>query len=633
MSEPILFNGVATIRAAQAGAKVPTFSITPAYNGGPLFTSRYPQGIIVDLSGLTVNDQAITATINHDDERLVGHVASVKNDGRSVSLAGIISAAGAAADELIESSKRGFPWHASVEARPLETPEYIGEGEAVTVNGQTFSGPVLVARRAELYGVSFVARGADEKTNVAIAAQQKKQGVRAMEKITFEKWCEAIGVTADDWAGNPDLETRLRAKYDEAVGVTDTQQNEEQAQVTASEMRELRAEIKAAEARRELDVLRASRPLGPSIMASAGNLGHEAYECALMRHIGQRRLSERIYAEQTLDAADKIHASHVLDIFRGLIDFRGSRDDLIKAAFGGPSTADIPNLLSAVANKTLLDQYNSFPSAARMVATVLAANDFKTHLGLRLTGDATFKQLPGAGEIKHASLGEQTFTYKVDTFARMCNIDRRDIINDDLGSFAQLPTILGRGAAVAVEQAFWTLVLSNPGSFFHDDNANLIDDVLDSAGLGVGVEKLLKMVDANGDPVNAIPRFLVVPPELKKAADELFRSTTVNTGGGSAATQVPSANSFFGLYQPVVSPYLSNANYAGNSATGWFLFCDPSNIPAFALSYLQGQEAPTVEQVELPANQLGICFRGFLDFGVAAMDSRGAVKSSGDAGA
>ena len=96
-------------------------------------------------------------------------------------------------------------------------------------------------------------------------------------------------------------------------------------------------------------------------------------------------------------------------------------------------------------------------------------------------------------------------------------------------------------------------------------------------------------------------------------------------------SQVPNANTFFGLYQPVVTPYLSNASYTGYSATGWYLFGDPRNVAAFAIAYLGGRESPVVESVELPANKLGIGFRGYLDFGVCQVDYRGAIKSSGDA--
>jgi hypothetical protein len=69
-----------------------------------------------------------------------------------------------------------------------------------------------------------VPRGADDQTIVSIAAsaaRHHQQGDLSMPsikaQITFEEWIEAIGVTADDLAANPELEKRLRGKYDEAM--------------------------------------------------------------------------------------------------------------------------------------------------------------------------------------------------------------------------------------------------------------------------------------------------------------------------------------------------------------------------------------------------------------------------------
>ncbi len=200
--------------------------------------------------------------------------------------------------------------------------------------------------------------------------------------------------------------------------------------------------------------------------------------------------------------------------------------------------------------------------------------------------------------------------------------------SDLLGKFDEVPRLLGRGAAVKLEQLFWMLVLANTGSFFHGDNNNLIDDPLDLVGLGSAVEALRKLVDTRGDPISITPKYLACPPELEAVADQLFASTNVVYGGDVA---VPDSNSYKGKYQPQVSPYLSNSNYPGYSATGWYLFGDPGDVAAFGIAYLNGQETPTIEQADADFNTLGIQFRGYLDFGVCQIDAAGAVKSTGDA--
>ena len=49
------------------------------------------------------------------------------------------------------------------------------------------------------------------------------------------------------------------------------------------------------------------------------------------------------------------------------------------------------------------------------------------------------------------------------------------------------------------------------------------------------------------------------------------------------------------------------------------------------VSFLNGVDAPTVEQVSLPANRMGMGWRGYIDFGVSLADPRAVYKSKGAA--
>jgi hypothetical protein len=205
-------------------------------------------------------------------------------------------------------------------------------------------------------------------------------------------------------------------------------------------------------------------------------------------------------------------------------------------------------------------------------------------------------------------------------------------VNDDLGAFAEMPQIIARGAGLKIESVFWTLVLANTGSFFAEANGNSLTDALDIDGLGAAVALMRALTDADGEPILAEPKYLVVPPSLEATADALFASTNIVIAGtGAAVTTQPAGSPYAGKYMPMVSPYLSNANYSGNSETGWYLFANPSAVAAFGVAYLNGQESPVVEQQDAPFDQLGVQFRGYIDFGVCQLDTQGAVFSSGDA--
>jgi hypothetical protein len=215
----------------------------------------------------------------------------------------------------------------------------------------------------------------------------------------------------------------------------------------------------------------------------------------------------------------------------------------------------------------------------------------------------------------------------------MYQITRQDIINDDLGAFADLPQMIARGCALKIEDVAWTLVLANTGSFFSSGNSNYISgasSALSSTSLGTAVKTMRQQADANGDPILVEPKTLVVPPSLEKTADELFVSTNLVAAGNTDLLQ-PGGNVYGGKYRPLVVPHLENSNYTGYSSTAWYLFGDPSDVAAFGLAFLNGQQGPTLESAEAEFNTLGMAFRGFCDFGTCQVDSAGAVMSKGAA--
>ena len=165
---------------------MPKFSIE-AYNGGKLSLKGIPLPVIVDLGGMEYAD-SIVANLDHDDKRRVGHVTEKSNDGRKLTLDGIVSAATSDATEVVQSAARDFPWQASIEAKILGSLEEIKAGKPVRVNGQDFHGPVYVARKTQLFGVALLTRGADSTTSVTIAATATE---KEMMNAELKTWIEA----------------------------------------------------------------------------------------------------------------------------------------------------------------------------------------------------------------------------------------------------------------------------------------------------------------------------------------------------------------------------------------------------------------------------------------------------------
>ena len=62
-------------------------------------------------------------------------------------------------------------------------------------------------------------------------------------------------------------------------------------------------------------------------------------------------------------------------------------------------------------------------------------------------------------------MGNETYTNKADTYGLMLSIDRRDIINDDLGAITTVPRKLGRGSGLKINDVFWATFLNNAAFF------------------------------------------------------------------------------------------------------------------------------------------------------------------------
>jgi hypothetical protein len=676
---------IAAADAAAEPAKPKRFSMT-AYTGGPMQVSSYGPPVVIDLAGLTAK-APIPILRDHDLGRVAGHADEVQVEGAALKLAGLVSGAGPDAREIVDSAANGFPWKASVGVRPDKL-EFVGEGISTKVNGKTLTGPLYVARKSTLREVSIVAIGADPKAKTTVAASDTYHHEES--NMNFEQWIEAMGLSMEDLRDDQvaklqakyDVELKA-AETDpdrdatapkvqpphfdvDAIGLAYAQHEagieavaveyaervdpvEHRKFVAAARKAAIQAKAKAltdqwaaprleaeyikAAATFEADLMVAERPKGPAIHASSRDAEPKVIEAALRMGCmsPEKKLLEE-YGDQVLEAAyplrriglkETIHLVCAMD-GRPAPAIGSGQSELIRAAF---STASVATLLSNVANKTMIESYKAVNSVARLVARKLTANDFKTHTGVKLTGDFKMKEVGPDGMLKHATAADSSFTYRVATYGRMFGLTRQIMQNDDVGAFAEIPRMIGRGAALALEEAFWTLVLANTGSYFHSNNANLITAVLGSAGLGTASQTLEDQTDEDGNPVLIMGRYLVVPTALRVTATELNVSQKVV---GPSTSKTPDANIWQGRYEPAVTPYLGNTSFhASASSTAWYLFADPADVAAFGIGYLNGVETPVVEDAPLAGDFLGQAWRGYLDFGVCQVDKRGAVKSTG----
>jgi len=307
--------------------------------------------------------------------------------------------------------------------------------------------------------------------------------------------------------------------------------------------------------------------------------------------------------------------------------FRNSREAL-RFAFGrdiqaGLSAVDLGGILSNVANKFLLEGFFSVERAWRNVCAVRNVPDFKTVTSYRLVGRDQYEQVAPGGELKHGTLGNESFTNKADTYGLLLSIDRRDIINDDLGAITLVPRKLGRGSGLKINDVFWKAFMDN-AAFFTAGNKNYLtgaDTVLSIDGLSKAEKAFMDQVDSDGKPIGIMPQVMLVPTALSAMATQLFKSVEIRDT--TANTKYPVANPHQGKFRAEISRYLSNSSYTGNSEKAWYLLADPTDLPVIEVAFLNGQESPTIETAEADFNVLGVQMRGYHDFGVNLQDQSG----------
>ena len=668
--DEVLLTGMMTItaddiKAAADGKKKTCATRMDLYNGGVL--RQWFGRVVVDIAGMRLREPQVRIMADHYHP--VGFATQIDSGSGRVKIAGEIirDPDDTLAMQIINKAAAGFIWEASIGARMLRV-EMLSEDETAVVNGQEVVGPLRIARESELMEGSVVVFGEDSQgTAVDIAArrQNQKEPIMAKENKTDDKGDGTIEANAQ----SPAL-TQVAASAPVAPAPVDpVKEAVEAIRIAAAAEMDRISTIQAIEtvdeetkkiqaqaikegwnaSKAELHLLRAIRTAPAIVPSRDANVTSDVIEASIRMHCGNERsdIIEGGYNEETLDRAHKFRITGIKSMIEAhchqhglpVPNLRASQDEWVKAAFGFSATS-VTTLLSNVANKVSLGAFNMVPSAAVQVARKLTANDFKTHTGVRLTGKRQFEEVGPGGELKSGAYADDSYTYLCKTYGRILGLTRQMFINDDLGAFLETGRLLGEGAFLARESVFWTFFLTNPNTsdgkaIFHADHNNLDTSTagVDDAGYSLATIAMQEQTEssgtvdgADGAPIMVVPDRVLVPPALSKAAMKMYVSNNLiaYNADDTTTTLQADANVDKGMYRPVMSPYLAASN--GGDDADWYMFAQ--NIDAFGISYLNGQEAPVIEEAVMSAEYLGQAMRGFFDFGVNTIDYQGAQKMS-----
>lgn len=671
-SAPVEFEAAAPDKDGER--KLPRFKML-AYNGGSMQTSFSRNPVVVDLNGLKIPSQSLPIRLQHDADKGVGHTDSIEVSGGKVRATGVISRATESAREVVESSRNEFPWQASI-GMSVDKYEYLQEGKKAKVNGRSISGPAVIILEGMLNEISFVDLGADRNTSARVAANARGVERKEVGNMNFGEWLTAKGF---DPASLTDeqrdaLQAAFEAEQDKAAKEAEKPvakpveaPQQVKAAVVVDELQAAR-EAQAAETERiaairnacegkhfeieakairenwnlekvQLEVLRAERPSIPNLIIAEKPMASGAVVEAAIAKVGRLADRESQFSEKDLEASDKLfrHGIGLQEIFllaawaSGFADRRLSRGNMREALHAAFSSLSLPGILANTANKFLLEGFMAVESVWRDICAIRSVADFKTVTRYRLNGAMQYIKVGPDGELKHGTLGEESYTNKADTYGIIFGVTRTDIINDDLGALTEIPRRIGRGGALKINDVFWTAFLDN-SAFFKSGYNNYAS----GAGTALGIDSLTAadllfrdQVDADSKPLGVAPAILLVPNALFITARQLMVSTELRNT--TASTKYPIQNVFAGAYRPLASSYLGNSSYTGYSALAWYLLANPAELATMEMAFLNGQESPIVESADADFNVLGVQMRGYHDFGAAKAEYRAGIKMKGEA--
>lgn len=438
----------------------------------------------------------------------------------------------------------------------------------------------------------------------------------------------------------------------------------------------------------ELVLLKASlsvKETGPAIHVAQQirDMGSEPISAAIVMQCGRvpAKKTQQIsgeeygyevwYKDQTLEAASNrqlrnLSLHQLFDLVniqanghsysgnRKTDDFiRATRESMMKIRAGwGPTTMNLTTVFEDSANKILWANYQSQNTAWQEIAQTINVDDFKTRNLYRLGSTGAYRLVGVDGQLEHGGFTETKYTHGLDTYGKIVGLDRRHLINDDMGAFTRIMADLGIEAAKTMEELVWLLLMGSLTTLFPTDNSK--KNYISGATSNLSIEGLTQMmaqwgnqVDSEGSPILVPASKIIVGTNNEILARQIYNQTKIEIPlGATAGKREFMDNPFARMFNIVVSPYLNNvaikqrvskinkgSAIPNQTQTGWLMAADPNN-PAGAtilVSLLNGNRLPVLESADAPFDVLGMQWRAYHDFGVDEGDPAFMAFSKGAA--
>lgn len=439
-----------------------------------------------------------------------------------------------------------------------------------------------------------------------------RAGENQMPETIQDAPADTTAATADQVQTRAQVNAEIRT-IAETAGLTRAWADEQiDAQTTADDAR--RAAFEAMQRRSADTTTRTTRATITADHTDPATIATRAGEAFFARSHPEHQLSPeaRPYVAMT-----------TVDLARDCLRRSGasttglSTDTVITRALH--TTSDFPLILGDAVGRELRRAYGTAPSGVQMLARQSTARDFRAKRALQFGEGPELKKVLEGGEFQQGTIEEAAETYSVETFGRIFSISRQALINDDLGAFTQIPAKLGNAARAFEAAQLVAKLIENPAmsdgnAVFHADHGNLAASggALSITTLSAARNAMRRQKGLGGEPINAQPFAVVVPPEMETVAEQLL--TQIN------ATNTEDVNPF-GNLRLAVEPRLTDTG-------AWYVAADPAVIDGLEYAYLEGAPGPQIETRQ-GFEVDGVQMKVRLDFGCGWTDWRGWYRNAG----
>lgn len=297
-----------------------------------------------------------------------------------------------------------------------------------------------------------------------------------------------------------------------------------------------------------------------------------------------------------------------------------TRSQIVNAAFTH-SSSDFTYILAGGAEKSVLAGWEHSGETFRQWTKKGSLSNFHEARRVGLNGFSTLNKVPEGAEYKYITTSDRGEPIALATYGNIFSITRQAIINDDLNQLTVIPQAMGRAAARTVGNLVHLVLtgntkLSDGIPLFSKKHGNDIDNGVSTTGLGIARRAMRTQRDENGEVLNIVPKFLLVPAALEDRALQMVNSTTPF----GADTNSGSYNPYHKQLDIIVDPRLDEV-----SDKQWYML-SAQGTDTIEVAYLDGNDEPYLEQQEGFIVD-GVAWKVRIDAGVAALDYRGMVRA------